>query len=146
MAGLLQIQWVFSHVCIRCIHGHSDTLCQTHKSIYILKKKQSQLIFSYQLDIKEPRSITRRHACCHSGLQHWWGGGDGGVRGIHLKESEYTGVWGASFCALLHRAIMEWVIHPSGKCSIRRQTKSVPTCPAPTRTQTFEATMRKDNS
>lgn len=100
-----------------CAWTHGYT---THQSI---RKIHSQLIFSYQQDIKEPWSIAGFTPVCSSWcVCVFWG--VGGLRGIHLKESEYTGVWGASFCALLHGAIMEWVIQPSGKCSIRRQRRA----------------------
>lgn len=66
------------------------------------------------------------------------------VWGIQLGECKCTGAQGASFFVLLHRVFMEWVIQPSGKCSIRRQTESVPTCWAPAQTQTLDATLRWD--
>lgn len=128
------------HTCM-CddVHAQIHTISQNTQlsfDIFLSARYQRALIHNVLL------SAAARVCSIRVGACWWWWGV---VEGIHLKESEYTGVWGASFFALLHRVIMEWVIQPSGKCSIRRQMQSVPTGQAP-HTQPLDATRRQDYS
>lgn len=112
---------VLSHLCVDEQQTYMHTLCPTTQ-IYMKIWVDIFLSAGYQ------RALIEASYICS----------------IHLKESKYMGVQGASFFALLHQVIMEWVIQPSGKSCVKRQTEYANT-PDPTDTQALDATLRWDN-